>query len=335
MFYIHDLNISENHEIEEEIKVKQELEYIKGFTFRLCPGKAQGFADEKTKESLRTLKASTAIDTAVIAIVALQDTPHSEQIDYTGSHMPSDDELKEMIAYAKSLGLRVILKPMVNCRNGVWRAFINFFDKDVVCEPKWSQWFKNYEAYMLHYAKIAQETGCEMLIVGCELVMSERQEKYWRDLIGKVRGVYSGLLTYNTDKYQEDQVQWWDALDVISSSGYYPIDRWEENYERIYRVVQKFGKPFFFAECGIPCRTGSAQIPNDWTFQGPFDLEEQRRYYEKMFEESKKHPWMRGFVCWDWMSNYTEYPIINDGYSVYGKPACEVIKSFYQLKERE
>ena len=116
MFYIHDLNISENHEIEEEIKVKQELEYIKGFTFRLCPGKAQGFADEKTKESLRTLKASTAIDTAVIAIVALQDTPHSEQIDYTGSHMPSDDELKEMIGYAKSIGLRVILKPMVKKR---------------------------------------------------------------------------------------------------------------------------------------------------------------------------------------------------------------------------
>ena len=212
-FYIHDLNISENHRDRGGNQSETgNWEYIKGFTFRLCPGKAQGFADEKTKESLRTLKASTAIDTAVIAIVALQDTPHSEQIDYTGSHMPSDDELKEMIGYAKSIGLRVILKPMVNCRNGVWRAFINFFDKDVVCEPKWSQWFKNYAAYMLHYAAVAQETGCEMLIVGCELVMSERQEKYWRDLIGKVRGVYSGLLTYNTDKYQEDQVQWWDCV---------------------------------------------------------------------------------------------------------------------------
>ena len=107
--------------------------------------------------------------------------------------MPSDDELREVINYAKTLGLRVILKPMLNCRNGVWRAFINFFDKDVPCEPKWSVWFKNYTEYMLHYAAIAEETGCEMLMIGCELVMAERQEKYWRALIEKVRLVYTGL----------------------------------------------------------------------------------------------------------------------------------------------
>lgn len=309
--------------------MKTDFDFIKGFTFRLCPSKIQSFAGEAAKASLRTLKESTGIDTAVIAIGALQDTPHSEAIDYTGPHMPDDGELREMIRYAKTLGLRVILKPMVNCRNGVWRAFINFFDKDVPCEPKWSVWFKNYTDYILHYAEVAEKTGCEMLIIGCELVMAERQERYWRALIEKLRLVYTGLLTYNTDKYQEEQVKWWDALDVISSSGYYPIDQWEENMARIKAVLDVYEKPFFFAECGIPCRRGSAYIPNDWTFEGPFDLEEQRRYYEKMFETGKKYPWLKGYVCWDWESNYTENPVMNDGYSVYGKPACEVIKKFY------
>lgn len=312
--------------------MRKEFEFIKGFTFRICESAGGGYDMAQIKEAMDTLKESTALDTAIIAIGALQDTPHSEAIDYTGNHMPSDDELREVINYAKTLGLRVILKPMLNCRNGVWRAFINFFDKDVPCEPKWSVWFKNYTEYMLHYAAIAEETGCEMLMIGCELVMAERQEKYWRALIEKVRLVYTGLLTYNTDKYQEEMVTWWDALDVISSSGYYPIDKWDENFERIKAVADKYDKPFFFAECGIPCRKGSANVPNDWTFEGPFNLEEQCRYYEKMFEEGKKRPWLKGYVCWDWVSNYLEYPIINDGYSVYKKPACQVIKDFYTSK---
>lgn len=313
----------------------QDFEFIKGFTFRFEPSETQTFAGEETKASLKTLKEETHIDTVVMAVVALQDTPHSESIDYTGTHMPSDDELREMIAYGKSIGLRVILKPMVNCRDGAWRAWINFFDKEVPCEPKWSCWFESYTKYLMHYAGLAEECGCEMLIIGCELVMAERQEARWRELIKKLRSVYTGIMTYNTDKYQEEQVTWWDALDVISSSGYYPIDRWEENLARIKAVADRFHKPFFFAECGIPCRRGSAGRPNDWTFEGPMDLEEQRRYYEKMFEVSRNHPWIKGFVCWDWVSNYLEYPVINDGYSVYGKPAAAVIKAFYSENHKE
>ncbi len=34
-----------------------------------------------------------------------------------------------------------------------------------------------------------------------------------------------------TDKYQENNVTWWDCVDVISSSGYYPIDDWDRQLE--------------------------------------------------------------------------------------------------------
>ena len=79
-----------------------------------------------------------------------------------------------MIHYAKSLDLNVILKPMVNVSDGTWRAHINFFDMDVPCEPKWSDWFKSYNDFILHYADIAEETGCEMFVIGCELVNADR-----------------------------------------------------------------------------------------------------------------------------------------------------------------
>ncbi|MNN23996.1 hypothetical protein D3C81_1374100 [compost metagenome] len=54
--------------------------------------------------------------------------------------------------------MKVCLKPIVNCADGTWRAHINFFDKDVPCEPKWSEWFRSYTAFILHYAVIAQES---------------------------------------------------------------------------------------------------------------------------------------------------------------------------------
>ena len=75
---------------------------------------------------------------------------------------------------------------------------------------------------------------------------------------------YHGLVSYNTDKYQEDHVSWWDCVDVISSSGYYPIDQWEQELDRIEKTVLKYRKPFFFAEAGCMSRKGSGMIPNNW-----------------------------------------------------------------------
>ena len=61
----------------------------------------------------------------------------------------------------------------------------------------------------------------------------------WRELVRQVREVYPGLVTYNCDKYQEDRLTWWDAVDVISSSGYYPTGTWERHLDRIERVVAR------------------------------------------------------------------------------------------------
>ena len=135
----------------------------------------------------------------------------------------TDDEVRWAIRAAKERGLKVCLKPVVNVRNGTWRAHINFFDIDVPPEPTWSQWFAGYTEFIVHHARIAAEEGAEMFCIGCEMVQSDRREAQWRALIAEVRAVYPGLVTYNCDKYQEDHVGWWDAVDVISSSGYYPV----------------------------------------------------------------------------------------------------------------
>lgn len=310
------------------------MEFIHGFTFLLRESNNQGFADEKTRESLALLKESTGCDYIILALGALQNTPQSEKIDVVGSHIPTDEELIKVIRYARELELKIILKPMLNCRDGSWRAYINFFDKEVPCEPKWSVWFENYMSYIVHYACIAEQTGCEMFMVGCEMVMTERKDDYWRELVQRVRKVYRGLVTYNTDKYQEDEVKWWDCLDVISASGYYPAGEWEQNLDRIEKVVKEFKKPFFFAECGCMCREGCTKAPNDWTYQGAYNLQIQADYFKEMFAACSKREWVEGFGFWAWVNNPEDDKAdLDDGYGVYGKPSCQVIRDFYIGKE--
>lgn len=306
------------------------MDYIRGITF--APFAYKGvLSKEESRNSLAVMQERTGADTVILVPCGVQQTPQSVEIDYSSVFTMEDKELSEFIIYAKSLGLRVFLKPTVNCLNGTWRAHINFFDEDVPCEPKWSEWFHAYTAFQLHYAAIAQETGCKMFIAGCEMVMTEHRETEWRKLIADIRIVYSGLVSYNTDKYQEHNVKWWDCVDVISSSGYYPADDWERQLDRISRVVEKFGKTFFFAESGCMSTAGSADIPNNWELEGNVDLEEQAYWYEKMFEAVKKRSWVQGVALWSW--DGALYPPAEAEnhryYEFYEKPSEKIVRRFF------
>ena len=272
-----------------------------------------------------------AITWTAIAYAAEQATAFSTEIPFGDEPTVTDDEILWAIRAAHARGLKVCLKPVVNVADGTWRAFIGFFDWDVPNEPSWTQWFEAYRAFILHAARLAEAEGCEMLCIGCEMVRADGQEAHWRRLIAEVREVYSGPITYNCDKYQEDHVTWWDAVDIVSSSGYYPIDQWQTQLDRIERVVEASGKPFFFMEAGCPSREGSPDLPNDWNLAGAPSGAEQLRYYEAMFDACRSRDWVRGLMLWDWPA--TLYGLdeagANDDYCPYGKPAGEYMTRQY------
>ena len=157
---------------------------------------------------------------AGIAFAALQERTFSTEIQWREDPVVTDDEVRWAIREAKRLGMKVVLKPVVNVSDA-WRGHISFFDWDVPGEPSWTQWFASYTEYIVHHAHIAEEEGVEMFCVGCEMVQTDKRADEWRALVAEVRAVYGGLITYNCDKYQEDSVTWWDAVDVLSSSFYY------------------------------------------------------------------------------------------------------------------
>jgi len=111
-------------------------------------------------------------------------------------------------------------------------------------------------------------------------------DKKWRVLIAKVRTVFGGKLTYaaNFDHYQE--VQFWDALDIIGINAYFELrpdlrldnlearltDGWRrvfDNIDRFRRQIQSNPagvKPILFTELGYTQRRHSTVKP--WAQSG-------------------------------------------------------------------
>lgn len=95
------------------------MDYIKGITF--APFYKRGSLSTQTaRKSFDYMIKHTAANFVILAPAGIQKTAHSEEICYTSEDTFSDEELIDMIRYAKSKGIRVGLKPTVNCANGEW-----------------------------------------------------------------------------------------------------------------------------------------------------------------------------------------------------------------------
>ena len=304
----------------------------RGYTFGFC--ERRGFTKkEGWKWSMEEMVRTSGTDTLVLPVCALQDRVDSVCLNTMHGASPdvmSEEDVLKVCRHARTLGLRIILKCMVNCRDGVWRAYIHFFDPPVPTEPTWDQWFEQYEGHVKEVAALAEDVEAEMLCVGCEMVSADQKDAHWRHLIRGARELYTGPVTYNCDKYQEDRLTWWDELDVMSSSGYYPVSCMESQFERIRQAAERAGKPFLFMECGCPSRGGSEERPNDWRFGHGLNLESQTRWYDAFFQATERHSFVRGYVLWDWPASRL-YPermgCDQDGYCTYGKPANGLAKA--------
>lgn len=308
------------------------IETVNGMTWGWT-GVRGTWSGAEAEESMNKMRAM-GVNWTAIALSAVQATPQSTEIPFRDAPTVTDEETVWAIRHAKSLGMKVCLKPVVNCANGTWRAHIGFFRQDVPGEPSWGEWFVSYGEFIVHYARIAEQEGCEMFCIGCEMVQADSREAEWRELIAKVRAVYGGFVTYNCDKYQEDRLTWWDAVDLISSSGYYPIDQREFHLDRIENMLARWNKPFFFMEAGCPSREGSSLKPNDWSLPGGPSEEEQVTYYRAMFEACSRRDWMRGYMLWDWPAKLysPEDASGNDDYCMYAKKAEAVVRDYYTTR---
>ena len=319
--------------------------FIKGFTY----GYNGRRGDYRTPEAALSMERLSALggDWAALAFVVCQDSFSSTVIRPDYRFTVTDRDVTAAVERLHALGLKVCLKPIVNCMDGVWRANISFPEQEWGDRSYWKEWFSSYRGFLRHYAEIAEETGCEMFCVGCEMLGTERKEEHWRETIANVRKIYHGPLVYNTNHGHEQTVRWWDAVDVIGTSAYFRVAEipgdsmenmkaaWDKHKEHLAEVSrQNGGKQILFMEIGCRSARGCAMMPYDFSHKEfPYDEDEQAAFYESCFRSLWEEPWFAGFFWWDW---YTRLPEAEQetGFSIAGKKAEEIVKAWY-AKDRQ
>ena len=150
--------------------------FIKGFTYGFDGRRGM----YRTPEAAVSMERMAALggDWAALAFTVAQESFYSTVIRPDYRFTVTDKDIAAAVEQLHTLGLKVCLKPIVNCMDGVWRAHIHFPDPEWGDRSYWKEWFSSYSAFLCHYAEIAEDTGCEMFCVGCEMLGTEEKEDY-------------------------------------------------------------------------------------------------------------------------------------------------------------
>jgi hypothetical protein len=248
-------------------------------------------------------------------------------------------DLAGLVRRAHQAGLRVLYKPHLEMRGGrVLEGRHN--EIEMHTEADWQAWFRNYEDYILDHARRAAAAEADMFSVGRELDRTVlHREADWRRLVARVRAVYRGPLTYSANFDTYAGLGFWDALDFIGVSAYFPLsDRddpplaelargWDRALGPLAATARRYARPVLLSEVGYPAVAGAAREP--WRERrGPADVWLQARLYEAAFRAVARRPWIEGCFPWLW-EGVAEPPFRDASYSIQGKPAAFVLARWY------
>ncbi|HEX7077514.1 MAG TPA: glycoside hydrolase TIM-barrel-like domain-containing protein [Candidatus Eisenbacteria bacterium] len=302
-----------------------------------------GYGSDRSRATLEELR-GLGVTWISLTPFGYQPTVHEPRILFRGDRSLSDSGLVREVRAARAVGLHAILKPHIwggDFYEGRWPGDIAMPD-----DAAWDAWFQSYEAFILHFARVAETAGADAFCVGCELVQATRAHpERWRRLIAEVRAVYHGKLTYAANWYDEyDRIPFWDALDWIGVNAYFSLSKeetpsaseiaraWERVAPGLEAVSRRYGRPIVLTEVGFRSVDHAAANPHDWPEFDPdprANPAAQAAAYEGTFQALWGRPWLRGFFWWKY---YTmpggEGPEETD-FTPRGKPAERVMARYY------
>lgn len=207
-------------------------------------------------------------------------------------------------------------------------------------EQDWRRWFAGYESYLLPYARQAQDAGADLFCVGRELDLTVRQrEADWRRLIARVRAEFGGPLTYSANFDDWQTIGFWDALDFIGISAYFPLcDRpdpplaeieagWDRALLPLQAARGRWLRPVLFTEVGFPSVPTAARSP--WREERmAADVWLQARCYEATLRALARRPWIEGAFFWLW-ERTSQPPFRDPSFAIVDKPASFTMARWY------
>lgn len=278
-------------------------------------------------------------------------TPGNPTIDEvsrcTDPHCPHGASVRaavlEGLQRAKAQNLAVMLKPQLWAMEE-WVGHLTFST-----EQDWDTFEQNYTNFIMEWVRIAAANQVAYFCIGTELRQFVAQRPhYWRRLIGEIRSIYAGQLTYaaNWDDYRE--VTFWGELDYIGVDAYFPLhpdavptvcaiqSTWAPYKEEMATFSKDQQTPILFTEFGYLSVEGAAY--DTWTLeetiqQTTINEEVQANALQALLVELSQETWWKGGFQWKWyadaVSAQCEWDLSRD-YTPENKEAEEVLRLLYQ-----
>ncbi|MHB8670615.1 MAG: glycoside hydrolase family 113, partial [Acidimicrobiales bacterium] len=244
---------------------------------------------------------------------------------YPGEITASDQQLASTIRAAEAQGLRAVLVPKLWCpgcqatdrHNWVGRIHPLFRD----------QFFADYRAFINRYAALAQANHVWLYVIGHEMNTLQGEEAQFRRVAAEVRRRYKGLICYGMDwsalAGYAPPVRFWDAVDVIGVSAYFPLSdaarpsvdelrsAWHSSsahafygyrwFDKLAALAQATHRPVFFAEVGYLSSNYAGQAPGDPNHKATQPNQVvQANAYRALLQTFEPQPWWLGVVWWEW-----------------------------------
>ena len=271
---------------------------------------------------------------AVVFITFLkQAAPNAVRVEK--SDAVTDVQLSAAIAYARKVGLKVILKPQMLV-GGSWAGDIDFDSPE-----QWHRWFESYSRHIIDMAEFAARHKVDVFMVGTELRHAAGIVD-WPVLIRAVRSVFHGQLSYAAHNVKGVRAfPYWHDLDAVSLTLYPSLGAsgsYQEMQQQIDSAVQQLQmavadihKPLWVLEIGMPSARGASAKP--WAWQHlkhvPVDLDLQEQALA-LWVQALDQDWVDGVFIWAWYSDVDAGGRHDSDYTPQNKPAESSIRSFWK-----
>ncbi len=302
-----------------------------------------GLPDYDYGEELARIRSTGATCVSLQAIYRME-TGHSDEIRRHPTSSPTERALRRTFRQARDLQLRIMFFPTINMRDEAenakwWRGNIH--------PDHWDVWWRNYTAFNVHLAALAQEEGVEWYSVGTEMASTHAFPDQWRALVAEVRKVFKGKITYSVNFDSHDSFTFGDCLDVIGINTYDPIakheeypspeairDAWWWIINKARTLHARFDRPVMITEVGYPSVAHAHVGPWDFRTDKPCDLELQDLLVGGALKVVRN--WSDGEAVFYYLygENLNTKPVggpQDRTYAIWGKPVEKTLKDYFAL----
>ncbi len=326
-------------------RVVDALPFMRGFNFT-HEGYSiyNGYGSKLSVQSLQRLQQLYSNAVAVVPYTGMQDPHEARPLPFSESAGGEHDEgVIHAIRNARELGMVTMLKPQIWVRGG-WPG-----DVEMENQAKWDQFFEHYYQWISHYALLAEMHQVDILCIGVEFSQATlKQEHHWRQLIAKIRKIYSGKLTYAANWGQEfERLGFWDELDYIGLNCYYPMSTQDQPTvaqlkkgfsracQKVEQVVQSNKKPLLITEIGFRSVESPWKQPHEEAGDKSYHPHHQAMAYQAVMEVLQEHHLIEGIFWWKWPTVMENRGSQDRRFVPFNKPAEQVVGKYFQSMAQE